>query len=99
MSEKEFGREAPADHVVAVGVAMTVAILFLGWAHRTGRIGFLAAAGERAERLTGLPGWAAVPSLITAGSLIVAVVGMYWDISIHIADGRDAGPFANPAHF
>jgi hypothetical protein len=24
---------------------------------------------------------------------------MYWDISIHIADGRDAGPFANPAHF
>ena len=49
--------------------------------------------------LSGLPGWAALPSAITAVSLIVAATGMYWDISIHIADGRDAGPFANPSHF
>ena len=24
---------------------------------------------------------------------------MYWDISLHIDDGRDAGPLANPAHY
>ena len=24
---------------------------------------------------------------------------MYWDISIHIDEGRDAGPLANPAHY
>ncbi len=24
---------------------------------------------------------------------------MYWDISLHIADGRDEGPLANPAHY
>jgi hypothetical protein len=83
----------------AVGVAMTLALVALGWAHRSGRTRVLAAAGERASKLTGLPGWAALPSVITAVSLIVAVFGMYWDISIHIADGRDAGPFANPAHF
>ena len=24
---------------------------------------------------------------------------MYWDISLHIDAGRDAGPLANPAHY
>ena len=24
---------------------------------------------------------------------------MYWDISLHIDHGRDAGPLANPAHY
>ena len=33
------------------------------------------------------------------GSLLVAVVGMYWDISLHIDNGRDPGPLANPAHY
>ena len=32
-------------------------------------------------------------------SLLVAVLGMYWDISLHIDNGRDAGPLANPAHY
>jgi hypothetical protein len=27
------------------------------------------------------------------------VVGMYWDISLHIDNGRDPGPLANPAHY
>lgn len=83
----------------AVGVVLTLALLALGWAHRSGRIAFLGAAAERTARLSGLPGWAALPSVITAVTLIVALFGMYWDISIHIADGRDPGPFANPAHF
>ena len=34
-----------------------------------------------------------------AASLIVALFGMYWDISLHIDDGRDEGPLANPAHY
>ena len=32
-------------------------------------------------------------------SLLTAVLGMYWDISLHIDNGRDAGPLANPAHY
>jgi len=83
----------------AVAIVVTLAVLLVAWAHRSGRIKFLAAAGAGASRATGLPAWAALPSMITAVSLIVALVGMYWDISLHIADGRDAGPFANPAHF
>src|SRR5204863_6138929 len=32
-------------------------------------------------------------------SLLVALLGMYWDISLHIDVGRDPGPLANPAHY
>lgn len=83
----------------AVGILMTAGLALLGWAHRNGRTRLLSAVADRVSAASGLPPWAALPSAITAVSLIVAVVGMYWDISIHIADGRDAGPFANPAHF
>ena len=31
--------------------------------------------------------------------LLTAVLGMYWDISLHIDVGRDPGPLANPAHY
>ena len=32
-------------------------------------------------------------------ALLTAVLGMYWDISLHIDNGRDPGPLANPAHY
>lgn len=83
----------------AVGLIFTLGLLGLGWAHRSGRIRWLGRLADRAGRLTAMPGWAGLPSLITATALIVAVFGMYWDISLHIGTGRDAGPFANPAHF
>ena len=52
-----------------------------------------------AARVGGLPKWVALPSAIGTGSLITALLGMYWDISLHIDQGRDAGPLANPAHY
>jgi hypothetical protein len=67
--------------------------------HRRGHVGALTRLARLAERATGLPGWAALPSAILSASLLVAVLGMYWDISLHIDNGRDAGPLANPAHY
>jgi hypothetical protein len=40
-----------------------------------------------------------VPELVLGTSLLIAVFGMYWDISIHLDKGRDPGPLANPAHY
>ena len=57
------------------------------------------ASARWAERQTGLPAWASVPSMLLGVSLLVAVLGMYWDISLHIDNGRDPGPLANPAHY
>ena len=49
--------------------------------------------------MSGLPAWAAIPAGIIIVSLITALFGMLWDISLHIAQGRDEGPLANVAHY
>src|SRR5918992_6385398 len=87
--------------IIATGGAMlaTAALLVLGIGHRSGRITILARLSAIAERATGLPGWSAIPSAIVAVSLIGALFGMMWDISLHIDEGRDEGPLANPAHY
>jgi hypothetical protein len=78
---------------------LTCALLFLGFGHRSGRVQVLQRLADRSERLSGMPGWVAFPSAVATVSLLTALVGMYWDISLHIDNGRDAGPLANPAHY
>ena len=88
---------------VAIATAMgglgSAALLGLAMGHRSGRVKVLGRAAAVAERASGLPGWAALPALLGALALNVALLGMYWDISLHIDNGRDAGPLANPAHY
>jgi hypothetical protein len=78
---------------------ITAALLWLGWAHRNGRTQVLRRPAEATARATGLPVWAALPTEVASVSLLVALFGMYWDISLHIDVGRDSGPLANPAHY
>src|SRR5215212_2690507 len=87
--------------IIATAGAMvaTAALLWIITAHRSGRIAWVGKASALAERHTGMPGWAALPSLFIGVSLLIAVFGMYWDISIHIDQGRDPVPLANPAHY
>lgn len=80
------------------GVAFgSVVVLALG--HRSGRISWLERVGNFAGRQTGLPGWAAFPLALMTASLLSAVFGLYWDISLHLNNGRDEGPLANPSHY
>jgi hypothetical protein len=93
---------AAIDQVIIATTGAVVVSGVLGWLvmrHReTGR-GVLAGGAALAERVSGLPGWAALPAGIAAGALFVALLGMYWDISLHVDNGRDAGPLANPGHY
>lgn len=95
------GGAAMSEVLLASGAAaaLTTALLVLGIGHRRGRVHGLARIGAYAERRSGLPGWVALPTAIATVSLITAVIGMYWDISLHIDVGRDEGPLANPAHY
>jgi hypothetical protein len=95
------GGAALGDIIIAtVGAAvLTLAVFALGWGHRTGRIGSLRRLADYASRVGGLPAWAALPSAVGTPSLLCALFGMYWDISLHIDNGRDPGPLANPAHY
>jgi hypothetical protein len=83
----------------AISLGLGATVVWLGAGHRSGRVPYLGRAAAWTERVVGLPGWAALPSLVSAGSLLVALLGMYWDISFHIDAGRDPGPLANPAHY
>jgi hypothetical protein len=83
----------------AIGLGLGALVAWLGAGHRSGRVRFLGRAAAWSERKVGIPGWAALPSLVSAVSLLVALLGMYWDISFHIDAGRDPGPLANPAHY
>jgi hypothetical protein len=89
--------EAIGATVGALVVTCAMALLIAG--HRSGRISWLSRLAAGAERATAMPVWAALPSMLLGVSLLTAVLGMYWDISLHIDNGRDAGPLANPAHY
>ncbi|MEA2427373.1 MAG: hypothetical protein QOF37_1001 [Thermoleophilaceae bacterium] len=77
----------------------TAGLIWIIMAHRSGRISWVGKLAAQAETRLGAAGWASLPSALIGGSLLIAVFGMYWDISIHIDKGRDPGPLANPAHY
>jgi hypothetical protein len=83
----------------AIGLGLTAALLGLVWLHRTRRSQVLTRIGNRLGKATGVPAWVALPTVLTTLSLLVALLGMLWDISLHIGVGRDEGPLANPAHY
>lgn len=83
----------------SAGLLVTGLLLWLGLRHRSGRSRALERAAEFASRLTGMPGFVALPAAISTISLQAAALGLYWDISLHIDNGRDPGPLANPSHY
>src|SRR3954463_5790579 len=95
------GGAATSDVIYATAGAMVVTVLLLGpiLLYKQGRFPFIGRMAGLAERVTKLPGWAALPGTFLALTLLIAVFGMYWDISLHIDQGRDPGPLANPAHY
>ena len=93
---------AALDQVAIATVGATVVTALLLWliaGHRNGKVPHLTRAAEHASRVSGLPHWAALPLFLAGIALMVALLGMYWDIALHIGVGRDEGPLANPAHY
>jgi uncharacterized membrane protein YeaQ/YmgE (transglycosylase-associated protein family) len=78
---------------------LTAGLIWLGNGHRRGTNPILGAIAAFSTRVSGQPGWSAFPSAMAGISLLIAAVGMYWDIALHIDVGRDEGPLANPAHY
>ncbi|MGY1814424.1 hypothetical protein [Blastococcus sp. SYSU D00820] len=83
----------------AIGFGLTAVLLGLVYLHRTRRTTVLTRVGTRLGNATGVPPWVALPTILTTISLLVALLGMLWDIALHIGVGRDEGPLANPAHY
>jgi hypothetical protein len=95
-------RGFPPNQVIPasiVAVLLTAGVVLGAIRYRQGRFAALDRVGAAVERHSGLPAWAALPSLVTSVSLLVAVFGFYWDVAWHIDKGRDNGPFSTPAHY
>src|SRR3954447_6001611 len=83
----------------AGALVITAAMFTIVSGHRSGRFRFVQRLSDFAERSSGIPGWSSLPIAFVTGALLIAVFGMYWDISIHLDKGRDPGPLANAAHY
>ena len=93
---------AELGQVIGLSIAaslVTAVLLVIAWAHRTHRIDWFQKIGDRLGAKYGEPGWSTIPTLFVGSSLIVALLGFMWDVSLHAGRGRDAGPLANPAHY
>src|SRR3954471_21248190 len=95
------GGAAIGEVILATGMAAvaTAGLLWLVTTYRQRRGTVLERVADFSERVSGLPSWAALPAGVAGVTLLVALLGMYWDISLHIDNGRDPGPLANPAHY
>jgi hypothetical protein len=94
------GAEAgQAIGATAGALVISAAMIAVVVGHRSGRLPQVGRIAAFAERSSGIPGWASFPLAFVAGSLAIAVFGMYWDIAIHLDKGRDPGPLANAAHY
>jgi len=100
-ASKPAGGAAFGEVIIASVIALGLTAILLGlvWLHRSGRSQILTTAGTRLGKATGVPPWVALPTVLTTASLLCALFGMLWDISLHIDVGRDPGPLANPAHY
>src|SRR3954451_21256 len=95
------GGAAIGQVILATSIAAvaTAGLLWLVTTYRQRRGTVLERVADFSERVSGLPSWAALPAGVAGVTLLVALLGMYWDISLHIDNGRDPGPLANPAHY
>jgi hypothetical protein len=96
------GGGAAIGEVIGMSVAgliVGVALLWIGYLHRARKITWLNSFAEWAGRRFKRPPWVALPIALFITTIISALFGFIWDVSLHIGDGRDSGPLANPAHY
>jgi hypothetical protein len=96
------GGGAALDQIIGmtvVAVVIGAALCWLGYMHRTRKITWVNSVAEYAGHKFKRPPWVAVPMALFIATLICALFGFIWDVSLHIGKGRDPGPLANPAHY
>jgi hypothetical protein len=102
LAQGNEGGGAAIGEVIGMSVAgliVGVALLWIGYLHRTRKITWLNSLAEWAGRRFKRPPWVALPIALFIATIISALFGFIWDVSLHIGNGRDSGPLANPAHY
>jgi hypothetical protein len=97
----EGGGTAISEIIIltAVGAVVAAVLVWIGWMHRQHKITWLASLADWSGRRFKRPSWVALPIALFIASIICALFGFIWDVSLHIGNGRDNGALANPAHY
>jgi hypothetical protein len=85
--------------LTVVGGAVAAVLVWIGWMHRNHKITWLTSLADWSGRRFKRPPWVALPIALFISSIICALFGFIWDVSLHIGNGRDDGALANPAHY
>lgn len=96
------GGGAALDQVLGMSVVAAIVsagLLWIGYLHRARKITWLERLGQWAGNKFHQPPWVALPTVLFTTTIIAALFGFIWDVSLHIGKGRDPGPLANPAHY
>lgn len=102
LAQDSEGGGAALDQVaIMTGAAGVIALglMWVGYLHRTRRITWLQRVADRLGGWFDQPGWVALPLAMFLATILTALLGFIWDVSLHIGNGRDEGPLANPAHY
>src|SRR6478752_9156828 len=102
LAQGSEGGGAALDQVIGMSVValiVSLGLLWIGYRHRQRRITWLNSLAVWAGRKFNRPPWVALPMALFITTLICALFGFIWDVSLHIGKGRDPGPLANPAHY
>lgn len=93
---------AALDQVLIAAAAFAVIYIPIGiflMRERDGKSTVIGRLADRVAAIDGLPRWAGLPGYLAVAALLSCAFGVYWDVPIHMQNGRDEGPLANPSHF
>ena len=95
------GGAAFSEILVAAAMAAVVmtTVGYVVVRERLGKTTLVGRLADRISELDGLPRWVGLPMYLLQLSLLVAAFGVWWDVPIHMQNGRDSGPLANPSHY
>lgn len=93
---------AAFGEILIAAALVAVVMLTFGWIvlrERTGHTTLVGRLADKLSELDGLPRWVGLPMYLLLAALLCAAFGVWWDVPIHMQNGRDEGPLANPSHY
>ncbi|HSX68633.1 hypothetical protein [Nocardioides sp.] len=93
---------AAFDEILIAGGMATFFLALVGWVlirERRNKPTVVGRVADWAGDLAGVPRWVALPVAVGLVSILSAGFGVWWDVPIHMQQGRDEGPLANPSHY
>lgn len=102
LAQGDEGGGTALNEIIGLSVAaaaVTAVLLWIGYLHRNHKITWLTSLADWSGRRFKRPSWVALPIAMFISSIICALFGFIWDVSLHIGNGRDDGALANPAHY